>query len=344
MEKSYIATRNKKNMEALSRISENLPDCCFQFLVGMEGYTSPLTRLNYACDLSIFFQFLSENVFKKNIKKILLEDINNLKSIDIESFLNNLNYYQYHGKNFSNGERAKGRKLATIRSFLKFHFNKDNIKSNVASKVATPKLHEKEIIRLEPNEVVKIINLAENPGLGLSKKQSSYENKTAIRDTAILTILLGTGIRVSECVGLNILDIDFESNAFKITRKGGNRVVLYFSNEIGDSLKKWIEKREEMADENNPENALFLSLQKKRLCVKSIENIVKKYAKVISPLKNISPHKLRSTYGTNLYRETGDIYIVAEVLGHKDVNTTKKHYAAISDDIRRDAAEKVKLR
>ena len=64
----------------------------------------------------------------------------------------------------------------------------------------------------------------------------------------------------------------------------------------------------------------------------------------MTPLKNISPHKLRSTYGTNLYRETGDIYIVADVLGHKDVNTTKKHYAAISDEQRRKAAQIIKLR
>ena len=89
---------------------------------------------------------------------------------------------------------------------------------------------------------------------------------------------------------------------------------------------------------------MFLSLQKKRLSTRAIQNLVKKYSSIATPLKKISPHKLRSTYGTNLYRETQDIYVVADVLGHKDINTTKKHYAAMSDDIRRQAANKVKLR
>ena len=85
-------------------------------------------------------------------------------------------------------------------------------------------------------------------------------------------------------------------------------------------------------------------MQSKRLTVRAVENLVKKYAAIVTPQKRISPHKLRSTYGTNLYRETGDIYLVADVLGHKDVNTTRKHYAAVSEDRRRLAAKVVKLR
>ena len=91
-------------------------------------------------------------------------------------------------------------------------------------------------------------------------------------------------------------------------------------------------------------DAVFLSLQVTRLSVRAIQNIVKKYAQTAAPLKKISPHKLRSTFGTNLYRATGDIYLVADVLGHRDVNTTKKHYAAIEEDHRKLAAQVVKLR
>ena len=85
-------------------------------------------------------------------------------------------------------------------------------------------------------------------------------------------------------------------------------------------------------------------MQYKRINVRTVEILVKKYSKIVSPLKKITPHKLRSTYGTRLYNETGDIYIVADVLGHRDVNTTKKHYAAITEDNRRKAANMVKLR
>ncbi|MDE6917882.1 MAG: tyrosine-type recombinase/integrase, partial [Lachnospiraceae bacterium] len=86
------------------------------------------------------------------------------------------------------------------------------------------------------------------------------------------------------------------------------------------------------------------SMQNRRITVRAVENLVKKYASVVTTLKKITPHKLRSTYGTTLYRETGDIYLVADVLGHKDVNTTRKHYAALEEDRRRQAAKAVTLR
>ena len=113
---------------------------------------------------------------------------------------------------------------------------------------------------------------------------------------------------------------------------------------MADALKAYLEERANDPTIPKDEHALFLSLQKKRIGVRAVEKLVKKYASIAAPLKHITPHKLRSTFGTNLYRETGDIYVVAAVLGHKDVNTTRKHYAAIQEDIRRTAADKVKLR
>ena len=169
-------------------------------------------------------------------------------------------------------------------------------------------------------------------------------SKTKIRDTAILTLFLGTGIRISELVGLNNESIDFSTNSFLITRKGGNQAVLYFSEEVGDALAAYLAQKEEDPRVPAEEHALFLSMQYRRITVRAVENLVKKYAKTVSPLKKITPHKLRSTYGTSLYRETGDIYIVADVLGHKDVNTTRKHYAAITEDHRKSVASAVHLR
>ena len=111
-----------------------------------------------------------------------------------------------------------------------------------------------------------------------------------------------------------------------------------------DALKEYLKEREHIIPEEGHEDALFLSLQRKRMSVRSVEKLVKKYSRIVTPLKKITPHKLRSTYGTNLYRETGDIYLVADVLGHSDVNTTKKHYAALEDERRRSARNKVRLR
>ena len=155
---------------------------------------------------------------------------------------------------------------------------------------------------------------------------------------------MGTGIRVSECVGLNIYDVDFDNLRIKVRRKGGYEDYVYFGYEVEKALSNYLDLRESIIPYSGHEDALFLSLQNKRLSVRSVEKLVKKYSSLVTTVKNITPHKLRSTYGTNLYQETGDIYLVADVLGHKDVNTTKKHYASISDERKRSVAGKVKLR
>lgn len=340
---NYINQRNKKCREGIGKNLENLPDFCLDYFLAIENTTSPLTRLNYSQDLVIFFDYLSQNKYNKKATDITYSDLNQVKARDIEMFLSYVNMYEQNGRQYVNGEKGKARKLATIRSFFKYLFTCEKIASDVAMKVSTPKIHTKPIVRLETNEVCKLINEAENPQ-GLTDRQKAFNKRTTKRDVAILTLLLGTGIRVSECVGIDVKDVDFENDCFNVTRKGGNQVILYFSNEVRTALLNWLDEREILMQDNTDEQALFVSLQKKRMCVRAVEKLVKKYSQIASPLKKISPHKLRSTYGTNLYRETGDIYVVAEVLGHKDVNTTKKHYAAMSEDIKRSVANKVKLR
>lgn len=206
-----------------------------------------------------------------------------------------------------------------------------------------PKLHEKEIIRLDPNEVAVLLDQVED-GSKLTKNQQRFHEKTKVRDLALLTLLLGTGIRVSECVGLNMEDVDFDNLRIKVRRKGGYEDVVYFGEEVEEALLSYLQERKHVITASGHENALFLSLQNRRITVRAVENLVKKYASLVTGLKKITPHKLRSTYGTTLYQETGDIYLVADVLGHKDVNTTRKHYAALEDDRRRYAARQVRLR
>ena len=206
-----------------------------------------------------------------------------------------------------------------------------------------PKLHDKEIVRLDPNEVTILLDQVED-GTKMTKSQMKFHDKTKVRDLALLTLLLGTGIRVSECVGLDISDVDFDNLAIKVRRKGGYEDVVYFGEEVEEALLSYLDQRKHMIPMSGHEDALFLSLQNRRMAVRSVENLVKKYASLVTTTKKITPHKLRSTYGTTLYQETGDIYLVADVLGHKDVNTTRKHYAAMKDDHKRKAAKTVKLR
>jgi len=333
-------------MRKLNEMLGDLPPFCSVFFIGIQDTTTPLTRLNYAVDLKTFFNYLvtyETKFYNRQIQTITIADIDEIDSQLIERFMAYIAYYDKEdGTILTNGERGKLRKLSSLRAFFKYFFNKDMLKANVASKVRSPKLHEKPIIRLEEQETAELMYSCDTL-TGFSDHQKKYNENFKTRDNAIISLFLTTGIRVSECVGLNVDDINFNLNSFRVTRKGGNQVILYFGEETAEILKNYLLYRDTLQIPKE-EQALFISSQRKRMSVRSMEYLVKKYAKVATPLKKITPHKLRSTYGTNLYRETKDIYIVAEVLGHKDVNTTKKHYAAITDDVRKSVAGKVKLK
>ena len=330
----------------MREVLETLPHFCKQFFRGIQEQTSSRTRLAYAYDIRVFFEYMQKNnsICKKmDVVDYPLDILDKIKREDIEEYLDYISLYEKDGKEITNDERGKSRKLAALRSFYNFFYRNELIKTNPAALVPMPKRLDKEIVRLDVDEVAILLDQVED-GTNLTANQLRYHNKTKIRDVALLTLLLGTGIRVSECVGLNINDVDFKNNGLRIIRKGGSESVVYFGDEVCDALTDYLEKRHHIIAQTGHEDALFLSLQERRLTVRAVENLVKKYAAIVTPLKKITPHKLRSTYGTSLYRETGDIYLVADVLGHKDVNTTRKHYAALEDERRRKAARAVKLR
>lgn len=337
-----------ENIKKLRTMLSELPAFFKDFFRGIEPRTQSRTQIAYAYDIKIFLQFLLEEnpSIKKSygsVTEIPISVLESLTVTDIEEYMEYLKYRDTDGKKISNKENAIKRKISTLKSVFKYFYRTEKINENIMERVQLPKLHSKEIIRLDIDEVAMMIDEAER-GEGLSDRQRAYHGKTKVRDVALLSLLLGTGIRVSECVGLDISDVDFKNNGILIHRKGGKEVTVYFSDEVKEALQNYYDERVLILEESGHEGAFFLSMQNKRLSVRSVENLVKKYAKIISPLKKITPHKLRSTYGTNLYKETGDIYLVADVLGHSDVNTTKKHYAAIEDDRRRSARNVVKLR
>ena len=373
---NYHDEINKQNILKLREIIATLPPFCKQFFRGVDNIYGSRTKIAYAYDLRIFFDFLHQNhPYGKNmdVLEYPLDILDKVKREDIEDYMEYLSLYskdktkdaidyEYSDNDsitaiksspniidtsaktdITNEERGKSRKLASLRSFYNYFYKNELIQTNPASLVSMPKLHSKEIIRLEPNEVAQLLDQVE-AGTKLTEKQMAYHAKTKIRDLALLTLLLGTGIRVSECVGLNIYDVDFDNMGIKVRRKGGYEDIVYFGEEVEKALSDYLDQREHIIPVSGHEDALFLSMQNKRITVRSVENLVKKYSSLVTSLKKITPHKLRSTYGTNLYQETGDIYLVADVLGHKDVNTTRKHYAAMQDYNKRKAAKTVKLR
>jgi len=343
---NYHDEQNKQNIIKLRAVLDTLPSFCRLFFRGIEEYTSTRTRLAYAYDIRLFFDFLQKKNYisaDTEISKCPVMVLDSITRIDIEEYLEYITLYHKEGKDITNEERGKARKLSALKSFYNYYYENELIEKNPAALVPLPKRHDKEIIRLEPNEVAILLDQVE-AGTKLTKKELDYHNKTKIRDVALLTLLLGTGIRVSECVGLDISDINFDVGGIKIRRKGGYETIVYFGNEVENALLDYLEIRNCMIPSEGHENALFLSLQNRRMAVRSVQNLVKKYASRVTSLKKITPHKLRSTYGTSLYQETGDIYLVADVLGHKDVNTTRKHYAEVVDERRRRAANAVQLR
>ena len=345
-EHSYHDQVNKENIEKMRAVLQELPKFCKQFFRGIENTTSTRTRLGYALDLRIFFEFIQQNnnsLRRTPIREYPLSLLDQLGRENIEEYLDYLELYYKDDKEYRNDERGKSRKLASLRSMYHYFYTSELIEKDVAALVPMPKLHEKEIIRLDPDEVATLLELVEN-GEELTETEKRYHRVTKTRDLALLTLLLGTGIRVSECVGLNLNDVDFKNGGIRIVRKGGYEAVVYFGEEVEDALLDYWDERTHKTAATGHEDALFLSMQNKRISVRAVEKLVKKYASKVTSLKKITPHKLRSTYGTNLYRETGDIYLVADVLGHKDVNTTRKHYAAQQEENRRRAAKAVKLR
>ena len=346
---SYHKEEEIRNTQKLRELIRELPPYVRDFFRGIEPTTSSRTRIAYAYDLRVFFRYLHENngtFSKKEIREIRLDDLESLTPMDIEEYLDYVKVYSSPASardRRSNDLQAIKRKLASLRTFYKYFYMKELIRYDPLSLVAMPKLREKNIIRLDADEVVDVLDNVES-GSHLSKQQQAFHGKGKIRDLALMTLLLGTGIRVSECVGLNLGDVDFKNDGISIHRKGGKEVTVYFGEEVEEALLDYLEERKGIIPESGHENALFLSSQRRRLNVRSVENIVKKYTASLGLGKNITPHKLRSTYGTALYRETGDIYLVADVLGHSDVNTTRKHYAALEDEQRRQARDKVHLR
>ena len=343
----YYEQKDIENVKKLRRLMEELPPFCKEFFRGIEPRTSSRTRIAYAYDLSVFFDFLKrENPFfaKLDRMEIRLEHMDQLTVTDLEEYMEYLKYrFNDNDQEVTNKERGIMRKISSKKSFYNYFFRCEKLATNPAALVQLPKLHDKQIIRLDVDEVASLLDEVEQ-GDALTEKQKAFHNRTKLRDLAMLTLLLGTGIRVSECVGLDIQDVDFKNGGIHIHRKGGKEVTVYFGEEVEEALLNYLEERDRIIPAEGHEDALFLSLQKKRIGVRSVENLVKKYAKTVAPLKPITPHKLRSTYGTTLYRETGDIYLVADVLGHSDVNTTKRHYAALEDERRRSARNKVRLR
>lgn len=332
----FYKNKSRTQKIKLKELISQLPPCAVDYIYSKEQTTQPSTLVSYCYDLLTFFRFLESNnpiIAHTDIKKINYELLGQIESDDIMEFQRYLEL-NVEGEAHENGKKAIARKMSPLRGMYKYALQREYIKKDPCAIVPLPKLKkDKNIIRMNNYEVQAILEAIDTGNAFLTDRQRKYCQKTQKRDLAILTLMLNTGMRVSEVNGLDLSDVDLKVNQIIIVRKGGGQDVLYFNDDIHDTILDYITtEREYIHPTEGHEKALFYSLQGKRMSVDAIEDLVKKYARLVVPNKKITPHKLRSTYGTALYRETGDIRLVADVLGHENINTTIDYYAAIEDE------------
>ena len=252
-ELTYREKQDQKRLESIRTMLLTLPRSCADFIRSLLSTTSTLTRLAYTIDLGTFFDFAMKELTcfsSENASQVTDEEIARLKPRDIEIYADYLSLYfrQTEGdtaeqRMFKNHTYGVMRKLSSLRSFFNYLFRTQRIPANIVTLVPLPKKHEKPILLLERDEMQKLLGTVYS-GEQLTPQQAAFHKLTQVRDFAIVMLFLGTGIRVSECVGIDLEDLDFRNNALLVTRKGGNQVILYYPKEVADALRAYLDQRE----------------------------------------------------------------------------------------------------
>lgn len=240
-----------------------------------------------------------------------------------------------------NGNGIRAAKIYAIKNFFNFLYIDKYISENPSTQVSIPKVNnEIDIVEMNEKEVTILKNNIIK-GVG-SSKAKKRQTPWKYRDLAIVMIGLVTGLRVESIVEINISDIDFQAYSINVIEKGNKARTCYIGENTMEVLYKWLEDRECILEDQNI-NALFISSMKKnnqyiRITTSGVRKLIAKYTYNID--KHITPHKLRSTCATTTYRHTGDIYLTASVLGHKNIQNTRR-YAAIAESERKTTATKL---
>lgn len=339
MAESYRKDDERKAKEKIQELCQELPDFVYTFISDIKTSTLPKTRLAYVKDIKTFLAYVYEVQDVQEVqdeqyvlKKITVKDLEKLDLDFFNAYTDYLEYYRKNGKEYSNGKASIKRKLSSLRKFYEYLFRGGYITVNNITKVSLPKLEKKQIIYMNSDEAGDFVDKVETGYNPESYMAKAYHDRLEIRDYTIIMLMLATGIRVSELVGLDITDINNKECFANVIRKGYKEAKVYYSDDVQEIMDTYIPYRKKLISNEGSENALFLSYRGNRISTRSVEYLVKKYAISSVPGKRITPHKLRATFGTALYNKTGDIYLTAEALGHNDVNITKEYYANLSDE------------
>ena len=348
-----ITDADRKAKADLDKVLMELPPYCKTFINAKIASKSIRTLLGYAVDLRTFFYFIKKNnpeYSDKGLQAISFDTIKAFNVHDIEEYVAFVKCYECEDiydrignkKLRYNGDAAIRRKIAALSAFYGYFYKIDELPGNPVQKYELPRRKEKDIVILEDDEVETLMKALEEQSIW-SEKELNFHKNTKFRDKALYTLLLSTGLRISEATNLNMDDLDFDHRQFRIRRKGDKRQVIGMSDKVCEALTDYIEYDRPHLVSTKDEPALFLSRKKSRLSPRRVQSMTRQINLKLFPMKHITPHKMRSTFGTNFQMENGDIYLTASALGHSDVSTTKKYYARQDQDKVTDAFRDHKL-
>ncbi len=344
---AFIEKKERTHKEHFEELRKQLPDFALTWLNSKPNLTWS-SRIAYTEDLIRFFRYVidsTKSCSASETSMLTLQDISDTEPshrlFDDDffnayvSYLRECNFGQFKGNNRNSIER----KLVPLRGLYLYYSNRGEITLNPLANYARFKEpSSKNIVHLDNDEANALMRAAETAdGLNLTERQKKFRDKTRQRDYAIIMLFLGTGIRISECVGADLKDLDFKTNSLYVVRKGSHEDRVFFDESVAEALQLYIAGERASIKVNTDEEPLFYSLHGNRISVDAVENLVKKYTEGITG-KHITAHKLRATYGTALYNSTGDLGLVQDALGHSSPVTTKKYYVASREENMKKAA------
>lgn len=290
---------------------------------------SSFTKKAYIKYVIEFFGYLKENGIAVSI-----DGLTNLRTSDINRYMDAVKYSTKDGERIERKEVSRAVRLYAISNFFEFMIDEGYMSTNPCARVDAPKCsEEKEIVAMTPKDI-KL--LKKNIIAGVGSARSISENKKWVnRNLAIVSLGCTTGLRVSSITEINISDIDFQNQTIIVREKGNKERTIYFGENTKKELLDWLADRRRLFPGIDTD-ALFISKKRKRLSQRSIADMLEHYSVGIN--KHITPHKMRSSCATNLYEKTGDIYLVQQTLGHKNIANTRR-YAKLSEERRRKAVE-----
>ena len=339
-------SKHSKLMNFLS----GMPDFVFDYIEIAYNGESINTQIGYSIDIKTFLEYLQKFNFSyiEKIEDFTVADMEKVTLRDLNAFTAYLKEYEtdtvsIDGKHIKrirrNSAYGINRKLSGIRGLFSHLYKNDLISQNVTDKLDFKKLHQKMKRPLTSQETVNLLDVIYNGEKYYTGRDlTEYKNRKK-RDIALFTAYLGTGCRVSELINLDIRDVCFDTSSFVVTRKGGDEQEIFMPVQVENELFTYMQERVE--NEKAKDDALFISRLGTRMTAQGVEKVLKKYCATVGiydPDK-ARPHALRRTFACNLIADGIDIKMVAELMGHKNIEVTHKYYTQYAIEKRKEVMQ-----